>query len=96
MRFMMIMYPGPHAEARVMPGDTKLFEAMGAYNDELVKACVLLAAEGLRPTKEGARVRFTGGKPTVIDGPFTEIKEMGIGSPSAFQTASGNWLLPSS
>lgn len=78
MRFMMIMYPGPHAEQELEPGNgnEELFAAMGAYNDELVKAGVLLAAEGLHPSKEGARVRFTGGKPTVIDGPFTETKEI--------------------
>jgi hypothetical protein len=76
MRFMMIMYPGPHAEAGIKPGDEKLLAAMGAYNDELVKAGVLLAGEGLRPTKEGARVRFAGGKAAVTDGPFTEAKEI--------------------
>jgi hypothetical protein len=77
MRFMMIMYPGPHAERGIEAADQKLFAAMGAYNDELIKAGVLLAAEGLRPTKDGARVRFGGGgKPAVVDGPFTETKEI--------------------
>jgi hypothetical protein len=75
MRFMMIMYPGPHAEAGVMP-ETKLLAAMGAYNEELVKAGVLLAGEGLAPSSQGARVRFSGGKPAVKDGPFTETKEI--------------------
>jgi hypothetical protein len=76
MRFMMIMYPGPHAEAGVMPEDTKLLAAMGAYNEELVKAGVLLAGEGLAPSSQGARVRFSGGTPAVKDGPFTEAKEI--------------------
>ena len=75
MRFLMIMYPGPHAEAGTFP-DKKVFEDMGKYNEELVKAGVLLAAEGLQPSSKGARVRFAGGKPTVTDGPFTETKEV--------------------
>lgn len=82
MRFMMIMYPGPNAEAGIMP-DPKLFSEMGRFNEEMVKAGVLLAGEGLHPSSKGARVRFSGGKPTVIDGPFTETKEI-IG---------GYWLL---
>jgi hypothetical protein len=75
MRFMMIMFPGPNAEAGVV-GDEKLFAAMGKYNEELVKAGALLAGEGLHPSKKGARVRFSGGKATVTDGPFTETKEI--------------------
>ena len=76
MRFMVIMYPGPDAEAGVMPTEKEL-NAMGAFNEELVKAGVLLAGEGLHPSKKGARVRFPqGGKPTVSDGPFTEAKEI--------------------
>ncbi len=75
MRFMMIMYPGPKAEAGVMP-DEKLMAAMGQYNEELVKAGVLLGGEGLHPSSKGARVRFPGGKAAVSDGPFTEAKEL--------------------
>jgi hypothetical protein len=75
MRFMMIMFPGKNAEAGVMP-DEKILKAMGKYNEELVKAGALLAAEGLYPSSKGARVRFRGGKPTVMDGPFTETKEV--------------------
>jgi hypothetical protein len=75
MRFMVIMYPGPDAETGVLP-DEKMLTAMGKYNEELVKAGVLLAGEGLHPTSKGARVRFPGGKPQVSDGPFTEAKEV--------------------
>lgn len=75
MRFMMIMYPGPNAEAGVLP-DEKSLTAMGQYNEELVKAGVLLAGDGLHPSSKGTRVRFTGGKPTITDGPFTEAKEI--------------------
>jgi len=77
MRFMMLMYPGPHAEAGIFPENaTELFAAMGKFNEEMVKAGALLAGEGLQPSKKGARVRFEGGKPTVTDGPFTEAKEV--------------------
>lgn len=77
MRFMMIMYPGPQAETETTPVDSaELFAAMGRYNEELVKAGALLAGEGLKPSKYGARVRFGAGKPTVTDGPFTESKEI--------------------
>lgn len=75
MRFMMIMYPGPGAEAGQMP-DEKTLAAMGAYNEALVKAGVLLAGEGLHPSRQGARVRFAGGKAHVSDGPFTEAEEV--------------------
>ncbi len=75
MRFMMIMYPGPKAEAGILP-DPKLFEAMGKYNEELIKSGVLLAADGLQPTAKGARVRFPGGKAVITDGPFAEAKEV--------------------
>ncbi|MFT3773954.1 MAG: YciI family protein [Minicystis sp.] len=75
MRFMMIMFPGPNAEKGVMP-EEKLLAEMGKYNEELVKAGVLLAGEGLQPSSKGARVHFGGGKPTVSDGPFTETKEI--------------------
>jgi hypothetical protein len=75
MRFMMLMYPGPAAEAGVMP-DAKLVSAMMKYNEELTKAGVLLALDGLQPSSKGARVRFGGGKARVSDGPFTEAKEL--------------------
>lgn len=75
MRVAAIMYPGPQAEAGVMP-ETQLLAAMGKFNEELVKAGVLLAGEGFHPTVKGARVRFAGGKPEVSRGPFTEAKEI--------------------
>ena len=75
MRFMMLMFPGPNAESGAMP-DPKLMAAMMKYNEELTKAGVLLALDGLQPTAKGARVRFSGGKPRVSDGPFTEAKEV--------------------
>ena len=59
--------------------EAKVFAAMGKYNEELVKAGVMLAGEGLHPSSKGARVRFAGGKRTVIDGPFTETKELVAG-----------------
>jgi hypothetical protein len=66
------------SEANVMP-DEKLLAAMGNYNDELVKAGVMLAGEGLHPSSKGARVRFKGDKRTVVDGPFSETKELVAG-----------------
>lgn len=75
MRYMMIMYPGPDAEAGKMPEPAD-FERMGKYNEELVKAGVLLAGEGLHPSSKGFRVRFQGGKSVITDGPFTESKEL--------------------
>jgi len=63
------------SEAGVMPTEKQLTE-MGAYNENLVKAGVMLAGEGLHPTSKGSRVKFTGGKRTVTDGPFTETKEL--------------------
>jgi hypothetical protein len=75
MRFMMIMFPGAQAEAGALP-DPKRMSAMMKYNEELTKAGVLLALDGLQPTAKGARVRFRGGKPTVTDGPFSEAKEV--------------------
>ena len=75
MRFMMLMFPGPDAEAGKMP-DAKLVGAMMKYNEELTKAGVLLALDGLHPTAKGARVRFSGGKGRASDGPFTEAKEV--------------------
>jgi hypothetical protein len=67
-----------NSEAGVMP-TTELFEAMGKYNEELVKAGIMQAGEGLHPSSKGARVRFSGPKRTVIDGPFTETKELVAG-----------------
>ena len=78
MRFMVIMYPGAQAEAGVLP-DEKILTEMGKFNEELVKAGVMLAGEGLHPSSKGARVRFSGDKRTVIDGPFAETKELVAG-----------------
>jgi hypothetical protein len=75
MRFMVMVKANEDSEAGVLP-DEKLLAEMGAYNEELVKAGVLLAGEGLRPSSEGARVRFADGKRTVVDGPFRETKEL--------------------
>ncbi len=75
MRFMMIMYPGPKGESGAIP-DEKLVAPMMRYNEELQKAGVLLALDGLWPTAKGARVRAKHGKKTVVDGPFTEAKEL--------------------
>jgi hypothetical protein len=75
MRFMVIVKADKTSEAGALP-DEKLFAEMGKYNDDLAKAGVLLAGEGLHPTSKGARVRFSGGKRTVIDGPFAETKEL--------------------
>jgi hypothetical protein len=75
MRFMIIRKADKDTEAGVMPS-TELLEAMGRYNEELVKAGVMLAGEGLHPSAKGARVKFSKGKPQVIDGPFTETKEL--------------------
>ena len=78
MRFMMLMYPGKGAEQGQMPSQ-ELMTAMMKYNEELTKAGVLLALDGLHPSSKGARVVFGAGgagKPKVIDGPFTEIKEV--------------------
>jgi hypothetical protein len=75
MKFMMIIKSDQSAEAGVMP-DEKILVAMGKYNDELVKAGVLLAMEGLHPSSKGARLRYSQGKRTVTDGPFAEAKEL--------------------
>jgi hypothetical protein len=75
MRFMMLMYPGPKAEAGVMPDD-KLIAAMMAYNKELADAGALLALDGLQPTAKGARIRFAGGKASVTSGPFPDSREV--------------------
>ena len=75
MRFMVIVKATKESEAGVLP-DEKLLAAMGKYNEELVKAGVMLAGEGLHPSSKGVRVRFEGGKRTVTDGPFSETKEL--------------------
>ena len=78
MRFMVMVKATPESEAGVMPSE-ELLTAMGKYNEELVKAGILLAAEGLQPSSKGARVRFSGSRRTVIDGPFAETKELVAG-----------------
>jgi hypothetical protein len=75
MRFMVIVKASKESEAGEMPS-TELLAAMGKYNEELVKAGVMLAGDGLHPTSNGVRVRFDGKKRTVIDGPFSETKEL--------------------
>jgi hypothetical protein len=75
MRFMVIVKATKDSEAGVMPSE-KLLSDMTKYNEELVKNGVMLAGEGLQPSSKGARVRFTGDKRTVIDGPFSETKEL--------------------
>jgi hypothetical protein len=75
MRFMVIVKATKDSEAGVMPSE-KLLAEMGKYNEELVKAGVMLAGDGLQPSSKGARVRFSGAKRTVIDGPFAETKEL--------------------
>jgi hypothetical protein len=75
MRFMIIVKGDKNTEAGVMPSE-KLLTDMGKYNEELVKAGVLLGMEGLQPSSKGARVKFSGTKRSVIDGPFTESKEL--------------------
>jgi hypothetical protein len=83
MRFMVMVKANQDTEAGVMPTEAEL-AAMGKFNEELVKSGVLLAGEGLHPSSKGARVRFSGGgQRTVIDGPFTEAKEL----------VAGFWLL---
>jgi hypothetical protein len=75
MRFMMMIKADKNTEAGVLPSK-ELLAAMGEFNEEMVRAGVLLAGEGLHPSSKGARVRFSGGKRTVTDGPFTEAKEL--------------------
>jgi hypothetical protein len=82
MRFMMLMYPGPQAETETNPVPAglegqKLLHDMIAFNQRMVDAGIMLGGEGLKPTREGARVKFAGdGKTAVVDGPFTETKEV--------------------
>ena len=75
MRFMVIVKANKESEAGVLP-DKKLLTDMGKYNEELVKAGVLLAADGLQPSSKGVRVKFSGTKRAVVDGPFAETKEL--------------------
>jgi hypothetical protein len=75
MRFMIIVKASKDSEAGVMPSG-KLLSEMGKFNEELANAGVLLAADGLHPTSKGARVKFSGNKRTVVDGPFTETKDV--------------------
>jgi hypothetical protein len=78
MRFMVIVKANKDSEAGVMPSE-KMLTDMGNFNEELVKAGVMLAGEGLQASSKGARVKFSGGKTTVIDGPFAETKELVAG-----------------
>jgi hypothetical protein len=75
MRFMVLVKANEDSEAGILP-DEKIFTEMGKFNEELVKAGVMLAAEGLHPSSKGARVKFEGSKRTVTDGPFAETKEL--------------------
>ena len=77
MRFMLMVRATKDTEAGIFPeGSKELFAAMGRYNEEMVKAGVMLAGEGLQPSSKGARVKFSGGRQTVTDGPFAEAKEL--------------------
>lgn len=78
MRFLVMVKATKDSEAGKMPS-TKLLEEMGKFNEELVKAGIMLAGEGLHPSSKGVRVRFDGDKRTVIDGPFAETKELVAG-----------------
>jgi hypothetical protein len=78
MKFMVIVKASAASEAGIMPSE-KLFTDMGNFNEELVKAGVMLAGEGLMPSSKGARIRFNGNQRTVIDGPFAETKELVAG-----------------
>ena len=78
MRFMVIVKANKESESGALP-DGKILSEMGKFNEELVKAGVMLAGEGLHPSSKGARIRFEGSKRTVIDGPFTEAKELVAG-----------------
>ena len=75
MRFMILVKADKSSEAGILP-DEKILTDMGKFNEQLVKAGVMLAGEGLQPSSKGARVRFDGSKRTVIDGPFAETKEL--------------------
>ena len=76
MRVMVIVKATKESEAELNPGDEKMLREMGAFNEQLVKAGIMLAGEGLKPSKLGKRVKFSGAKRTVTDGPFAETKEL--------------------
>ena len=76
MRVMAIIKANPESEKTAVPPDPQLMEEMGKFNEELIKAGVLLAMDGLQPSSKGARVKFSGESRTVVDGPFTEAKEL--------------------
>ena len=78
MRFMVLVKANKDSEAGVLP-TTEQFAEMGKFNEELVKAGMMLAGEGLQPSSKGARIRFSASKPTVTDGPFAETKELVAG-----------------
>jgi PhnB protein len=78
MRFLIIRKADAETEAGAMPSE-ELIAAMGAYNEEMVRAGVMRMGEGLKPSSQGVRVKFDGGRPTVTDGPFTETKELVAG-----------------
>jgi hypothetical protein len=78
MRFMILIKADKNTEAGVMPSE-KLLREMGDFNEQLIKAGVMLSGEGLQPSSKAARVHFSGGKRTVVDGPFTETKELVCG-----------------
>ena len=82
MRFMALVKASSDSEAGVLP-TREQFEEMGKFNEEMIKAGIMLDGEGLQPTSKGARITFSGGKPSVTDGPFTETKEL----------VAGFWLL---
>lgn len=75
MRFMIIVKATQDSEAGIMPSE-EMLTAMGAYNEQLVKAGIMLAGDGLHPSSKGARIRFSGAKRAVVDGPFAETKEL--------------------
>ncbi|HEX8693543.1 MAG TPA: YciI family protein [Longimicrobium sp.] len=75
MRFMIVVKANPESEAGVLPSEQELRE-MGKFNEELVKAGVMLAGEGLHPSSKGVRIRYSGDQRTVVDGPFSETKEL--------------------
>ena len=81
MRFMIIVKATQDSEAGVLPSE-ELLAAMGKYNEELARAGIMLAGEGLQPSSKGARVKFSGTKRTVVDGPFAETKELIAGVPA--------------
>ena len=79
MRVMVIVKATKESEAEISPGDEKMFKEMGAFNEELVQAGIMLAGDGLKPSRYGKRVKFSGKARTVTDGPFAETKELVAG-----------------